>query len=56
MDTAPVLNTMTCNNCGKKIAEVKMKDGVVSIKCDKCGTINVQETKPKVPSGKTTSN
>lgn len=36
---------MTCNNCGKKLAELKIKEGVVEIKC-KCGTINVQETKP----------
>lgn len=40
------LITMTCNNCGKKLGEIKIKDGVVSIKCDKCGTVNVQETKP----------
>lgn len=33
------LNPMTCNNCGKKLAEVKMEKGIVSIKC-KCGTIN----------------
>ena len=45
MDTIPALNSMTCNNCGKKLAEIKVKDGVVSIKC-KCGTVNVQETKP----------
>lgn len=40
------LNSMTCNNCGKKLAEIKIKDGVVSVKCNKCGTLNVQETKP----------
>lgn len=45
------LNSMTCNNCGKKLAEIKIKDGVVSIKCSKCGTINVQEVKP-VENGK----
>lgn len=37
------LNTMTCSNCGKKLAEVKMKDGVISIKC-KCGTVNTYST------------
>jgi len=44
MAITPALNSMTCNNCGKKLAEIKLKDGVVSIKC-KCGTVNVQETK-----------
>jgi len=48
------LNSMTCNNCGKKLAEIKVKDGTVSIKCNKCGTLNVQETKP-VQNGKTIS-
>ena len=42
----PALNSMSCNNCGKKLAEIKVKDGVVSIKCGKCGVLNVQETKP----------
>lgn len=45
MDTVSILNPMTCNNCGKKIAEVKIKEGLVSIICPKCGTLNVQETK-----------
>lgn len=45
------LISMTCNNCGKKLAEIKVKDGVVAIKCNKCGTVNVQETKP-VQNGK----
>lgn len=44
MGTISDLVSMTCNNCGKKLAEIKIKDGVVSIKC-KCGTLNVQETK-----------
>jgi len=44
MSTTPALNSMTCNNCGKKLAEIKLEIGVVSIKC-KCGTVNVQETK-----------
>ena len=39
------LNTMTCNNCGRKLAEFKIREGVVSIKCNKCGVVNVQETK-----------
>ena len=45
MGTIPALIPMTCNNCGKKIAEVKVKEGVVSIICPKCGTLNVQESK-----------
>ncbi len=45
MGTISELNPMTCNNCGKKLAEIKIKDGVVSIKCGKCGTVNVQQTK-----------
>lgn len=44
MPQYPVLVSMKCNNCGKKLAEVKLTEGVVSIKC-KCGTVNVQETK-----------
>ncbi len=40
------LNSMTCNNCGKKLAETKIEKGVISIKCSKCGVINIQETKP----------
>ena len=39
------LNSMICNNCGKKLAEIKIEKGVISIKC-KCGTVNVQESKP----------
>lgn len=46
MVAPPALITMSCNNCGKKLGEIKIRDGVVSIKCDKCGVINVQETKP----------
>jgi len=46
MDTNKQLIPVLCKNCGKKIGEVKMKDGIVSIKCGKCGTTNVQETKP----------
>ncbi len=45
MDIKAVLNSMTCNNCGKKLADIKIKEGIVSIKCGKCGTVNVQETK-----------
>lgn len=45
MNECQDLNSMKCGNCGKKIAEIKIKDGVVSIICPKCGTKNVQETK-----------
>jgi phage FluMu protein Com len=41
MGNHPALVTMTCNNCGKKLAEIKIEKGVVSIKCKKCGTVNV---------------
>lgn len=37
---------ITCNNCGKKLGEAKLVDGIVSIKCTKCGTVNTQQTKP----------
>lgn len=47
MSVSPPLNEMTCDNCGKKIAEVKMTDGIVSIVCPKCGVKNTHETKPK---------
>lgn len=43
MGTAPDLNTMICSNCGKKLAEIKIKEGTVSVKC-KCGTLNVFTT------------
>lgn len=46
MGNTPALNSMTCNTCGKKIAEIKMEKGIVSIICPKCGALNVQETKP----------
>ncbi len=39
------LITMTCGNCGRKLAEIKIKDGIVQIKCNKCGVLNTQETK-----------
>lgn len=35
-----------CMNCGKKIGETKMIDGIVSIKCPKCSVLNTIETKP----------
>ena len=35
-----VLNPMTCVNCGKKLAEVKLEIAIVSIKCSKCGVVN----------------
>ena len=44
MDILKDLIPMRCKNCGKKLGEVKMKEGVVAIKC-KCGTVNVLETK-----------
>lgn len=50
------LNSMTCNNCGKKLAELKVKDGIVSIICAKCGTLNVQETKATKSVKNTSSN
>lgn len=40
----PDLVPMTCQNCGKKIAEVKIKDGTVSVKCNKCGVVNTIST------------
>jgi len=42
----PALNPIICCNCGKKIGKIKMKDGIVAIKCPKCGVENIQETKP----------
>ena len=43
MGNSTVLNPMTCVNCGKKLAEVKITEGTVSVKC-KCGTLNVVTT------------
>lgn len=45
MDATPALNSMVCNGCGKKLAETKIKDGIVSIICGKCGTLNTLEKK-----------
>lgn len=53
MCTTKPLIPILCSNCGKKLGEVNMKDGVVSIKC-KCGTLNVIETK-QTPSTQSTS-
>ena len=36
---------ISCSNCGKKIGEVWMKEAIISIKCPKCNTINIIETK-----------
>ena len=43
------MNPIVCNNCGKKIGEVKMTQGIVSVKCGKCGTINTVESKIEKP-------
>jgi phage FluMu protein Com len=32
-------NEIKCTNCGKKLAEAKIQNGFVEIKC-KCGTVN----------------
>lgn len=37
--------TLLCSNCGKKLAEIKIKEGKVEIKCPKCGITNTTETK-----------
>ena len=42
----PSLVPVNCNSCGKKIGEMKIKEGVVSIVCPKCGTNNTFEAKP----------
>ena len=50
-----LMNTLTCSNCGKTLAKVKMDNGEVEIKCSKCGTTNSVKAKKeeiKVPSVK----
>lgn len=42
MDT-PKLIPILCTNCGKKIGEAKLQQGIVSIKC-KCGVTNIIRT------------
>ncbi len=49
MGTERQLVSIHCESCGKKIGEVNIKDGVVSIKCNKCGHLNIHETKPSTP-------
>lgn len=53
MDALKDLTPIRCNNCGKKLAEAKIKEGIVSIKC-KCGSVNILEKKI-TPNGKTIS-
>lgn len=43
------MTPLLCTNCGKKIGEVKMTQGVVSLKCNKCGTITTVESKIEKP-------
>ena len=45
MDNSKGLVPIRCTNCSKKIGEEKINDWVVSIKCPKCGTLNVVEVK-----------
>jgi phage FluMu protein Com len=44
MNNLPVLNTMKCDNCGKKLAEIKITEGIVAVKCTKCGKVNIHES------------
>lgn len=46
---------ITCKSCGRRIGDIKMKEGIVSIVCPKCSTTNVIETKPKTESAKSAS-
>ena len=39
------MNDFICSNCGKKLAELKLQEGKIEIKCSKCGTFNTIETK-----------
>jgi len=43
------MNSFICINCGKKLAEVIMKDGKFEIICHKCGTKNIVESKKSEP-------
>ena len=45
MDIPSDLIPIRCSNCGKKIGEVKMIIGTVSIVCPKCKTVNIHTTK-----------
>jgi phage FluMu protein Com len=54
MEIPKNLVPVLCKNCGKKIGEVKMKDGIVAIKC-KCGTVNIVESKQTPSTFKSTS-
>jgi phage FluMu protein Com len=55
MPTNETLNPIKCTNCGKKIGEVKMRDGRLEIVCPKCGVLNIQEARPD-SSGKPANN
>lgn len=43
------MNTVTCDNCGKKICEADLKDGTVRIKCQKCGVVKEYSVRPEHP-------
>lgn len=38
---------VNCKNCGRRIGDMKIKEGIVSIVCPKCGTTNIIEARPK---------
>ncbi len=47
MPVNPQLKDMKCIGCGKKLAEYRLEEGIIEVKC-KCGTINtIRKTKPE---------
>lgn len=43
------MNTFICTNCGKKLAELRIKEGIFTIRCHKCGTLNKVEIEKSEP-------
>lgn len=41
------LKEFRCVNCGALLFKIKLKDGIVERKCDKCGTMNKIESTPQ---------
>lgn len=40
------LNAIICTYCGKKIGEMKIKEGIVALVCQKCKKTNIIEITP----------
>lgn len=56
MGNIVLMNTLSCQNCGKTLAKIDIEKGIIEIKCGKCGTINTLNKKEKVQNAKSIRN